>query len=269
LIAEDVNQCRRFLQLRYPPNDTLPTPPLAVRTTGVGAFTLLRTHSPEGLPMPTTRLAAANDVGLNAPPAAQFAMAVAVFASKVRSRKGRRRGQPEVAIVDPGAGYRLRGHDRIRHRRRGRRVADLVAPDGGTREVRVGVEGVGLCRTELAYLEWAAAATTADLEQEEIGLMDLLAGRHLVARTFDFGADKVVPFIADYGSSHPALGASGLRLAREHPQLLEDQLSAGFVERVRAPTGPATPIEVGVMVAVPSAVPAQASVAAAALIGAR
>lgn len=89
--------------------------------------------------MPTTRLAVAK-VGLYAQPATQLAMATAVFASKARLGNRRRRGQPEIAFVNLGAGYWLRGHDRTRRRGRGRRAADVVALDGDTREVCVIVE---------------------------------------------------------------------------------------------------------------------------------
>lgn len=149
-----------------------------------------------------------------------------------------------------------------------------------------GAEGVGLFRTELAYLGRTTAPTTADLERELTGMMDLLAGRRLVVRTFDFGADKAVPFILERPGPNPALGVRGLRLAREHPQLLEDQLAAvataagrgpvavmapmvstpeeaaWFVERVRSATGPDASIEVGVMVEVPSAALLAAEIAA-------
>lgn len=158
-------------------------------------------------------------------------------------------------------------------------VAELAAA------LEHGAEGVGLFRTELAYLGRTAAPTTADLEPELTAMVDLLAGRRLVVRTFDFGADKAVPFVADRPGPNPALGVRGIRLAREHPQLLEDQLAAvataarrgpvavmapmvstpeeaaWFVGQVRAATGPDAAIEVGVMVEVPSAVLLAAEIA--------
>lgn len=171
----------------------------------------------------------------------------------------------------------------------GRRV-ELAANVSSVAELAAalehGAEGVGLFRTELAYLGRTAAPTTADLEPELTGMVDLLAGRRLVVRTFDFGADKAVPFLADRPGPNPALGVRGIRLAREHPQLLEDQLAAiaaaarrgpvavmapmvstleeaaWFVDHVRSATGPDAAIEVGVMVEVPSAVLLAAEIAA-------
>jgi phosphotransferase system enzyme I (PtsI) len=45
-------------------------------------------------------------------------------------------------------------------------------------------------------------------------------------RTLDIGADKPVSFVRLGDQPNPALGVRGLRVARRHPQLLDDQLAA-------------------------------------------
>lgn len=50
---------------------------------------------------------------------------------------------------------------------------------------------------------------------------DLFGERRLVVRTFDFGADKPVPFLEVDVEENPALGVRGLRLARRYPHLLD------------------------------------------------
>ena len=141
-----------------------------------------------------------------------------------------------------------------------------------------GAEGVGLLRTELAYLDRSTPPDEAEQAGALCELVALLDGRRLVVRTFDFGADKPVPFLDVPGGPNPALGVRGIRLAQRHPDLLDTQLRAvvraaaggpvavmapmvatlteaeWFVERVTAAGGDDAGVEVGVMVEVPSAV---------------
>ncbi|MDQ3767721.1 MAG: PEP-utilizing enzyme, partial [Actinomycetota bacterium] len=89
-----------------------------------------------------------------------------------------------------------------------------------------GAEGVGLLRTELLYIGHAKAPDE-DEQMEVYGAMaELLGDRRLVVRTFDFGADKPVPFLEVDSEENPALGVRGIRLARLHPDLITTQLRA-------------------------------------------
>jgi len=163
----------------------------------------------------------------------------------------------------------------------GHRV-ELAANVGTKIELRAalaaGAEGVGLLRTELAYLDRSTPPDEAEQAGALCELVALLDGRRLVVRTFDFGADKPVPFLDVPGGPNPALGVRGIRLAQRHPDLLDTQLRAvvraaaggpvavmapmvatlaeaeWFVERVTAAGGDDAGVEVGVMVEVPSAV---------------
>jgi phosphotransferase system enzyme I (PtsI) len=62
-----------------------------------------------------------------------------------------------------------------------------------------------------------------------------LGGRKIVLRTLDAGADKPLPFLGLADEENPALGVRGLRIAREHPAVLTDQLEA--VSRAAKATG--------------------------------
>ncbi|WP_091121420.1 phosphoenolpyruvate--protein phosphotransferase [Nocardioides terrae] len=138
------------------------------------------------------------------------------------------------------------------------------------------VEGVGLFRTELCFLD-RRDEPTAD-EQADIYSRVLepfaAGGHHVVVRTLDAGSDKPIAFATLEDEENPALGVRGLRLARHNPQLLEHQLdgiataarrtgtdtwvmapmvatvgeAADFAERVRG-----RGLKPGVMVEVPSA----------------
>ncbi|MFG2040309.1 phosphoenolpyruvate--protein phosphotransferase [Dactylosporangium sp. NPDC048998] len=102
----------------------------------------------------------------------------------------------------------------------------LLANIGGVRDLTGDVEGVGLFRTELLYLD----RTDPPGEQEQVeayaAVFSALPGRKVVVRTLDAGADKPLPFLRLAGEPNPALGVRGLRVARRAPQVLSTQLSA-------------------------------------------
>ena len=106
--------------------------------------------------------------------------------------------------------------------RDGRRIA-LLCNASTAAEVRAGLdagaEGVGLLRTELAFL---TAASWPDEREHSAALgpaLGLLAARVATVRTLDFGADKTPPFLA-------GIDERGLELALAHPDALGAQLRA-------------------------------------------
>jgi phosphoenolpyruvate-protein phosphotransferase (PTS system enzyme I) len=137
------------------------------------------------------------------------------------------------------------------------------------------VEGVGLFRTELCFLNRKDEPTVE--EQADI-YADVLSpfadGRYVVVRTLDAGSDKPVAFATHEGEENPALGVRGLRLSFGNPGLLERQLAgiAAAAERTGTETWVMAPmvatvaeaadfagqvrahgLKAGVMVEVPSA----------------
>jgi multiphosphoryl transfer protein len=139
------------------------------------------------------------------------------------------------------------------------------------------VDGVGLYRTELGHLTREAPPTEDELSEELSAAVSELGGQRLVVRTFDFGSDKMPPFMTRPHELNPALGVRGIRLARQQPELLAAQLRAvsraaelgpvavmapmvttlsdvlWFVGQVRQHTVETADIEVGVMIEVPAA----------------
>ncbi|MDH2416815.1 putative PEP-binding protein [Nocardioides sp. CER19] len=98
----------------------------------------------------------------------------------------------------------------------------------------VPVEGVGLFRTELCFLdrrEEPTAEEQADIYAEVLGPF-AAAGHHVVVRTLDAGSDKPIAFATLEDEENPALGVRGLRLAEHNPQLLERQLD-GIADAAR------------------------------------
>jgi len=80
-------------------------------------------------------------------------------------------------------------------------------------------EGVGLLRTELAFLEFESWPEEADHIAFLESVLVPLRGRVVTIRTLDFGADKTPPFLA-------GAAERGLALTLAHPAALLDQLRA-------------------------------------------
>jgi phosphotransferase system enzyme I (PtsI) len=89
------------------------------------------------------------------------------------------------------------------------------------------VEGVGLFRTELSFLNRADEPSVEEQAEIYAGVLSAFgAGRHVVARTLDAGSDKPIAFATHKGEENPALGVRGLRLSFDNPGLLDRQLDA-------------------------------------------
>ena len=94
--------------------------------------------------------------------------------------------------------------------------------------LEAGAEGIGLLRTELAFLDAASWPTAAQHEAAVRPIFRHLAGRPVTVRTLDFGADKAPPFLRG--------GAErGVALQLGEPGALEAQFRA--LLRVGSETG--------------------------------
>ncbi len=97
---------------------------------------------------------------------------------------------------------------------------------GAASVAKVDAEGVGLFRTEFLYLDRQDAPAVDEQVALYIGVLEAMAGRKIVVRTLDAGADKPLPFLNPDAEPNPALGVRGLRTARRSPGVLTDQLAA-------------------------------------------
>ncbi len=88
------------------------------------------------------------------------------------------------------------------------------------------VQGVGLFRTEVLFLERASAPTREEQAAVYARALRALGGRKVVVRTLDAGADKPLAFATQPDEENPALGVRGYRQVRTHPELLATQLAA-------------------------------------------
>jgi len=87
-------------------------------------------------------------------------------------------------------------------------------------------EGVGLLRTELAFLGHAEEPSVEEQARHYAEVFAAFEGRKVVLRTLDAGSDKPLAFATLPDEPNPALGVRGLRIARRDPGLLHRQLDA-------------------------------------------
>lgn len=129
------------------------------------------------------------------------------------------RARQEVFARASGPGRTADGHA----------VALLVnvgADSGIDAAAAVDAEGVGLFRTEFLFLDRPDEPSVEEQAAAYRRVLDAFAGRKVVIRTLDAGADKPLAFVSMGEEPNPALGVRGLRTARRHPALLERQLEA-------------------------------------------
>jgi phosphotransferase system enzyme I (PtsP) len=88
-----------------------------------------------------------------------------------------------------------------------------------------GAEGIGLYRTEIGMLARGAIADVAEQAATYARVLDAAAGRPVLFRTLDLGADKLLPGDAPE-EENPAMGWRSLRIGLDRPALLRRQLRA-------------------------------------------
>ncbi|MCH1869059.1 phosphoenolpyruvate--protein phosphotransferase [Nocardioides sp. CFH 31398] len=158
-------------------------------------------------------------------------------------------------------------------------LANVADGESAAKAATGPVEGVGLFRTELCFLNRAEEPTVEEQTDIYTRVLEAFSAdqggeRYVVVRTLDAGSDKPVAYATLPGEENPALGVRGLRLAKGNPGLMSRQLDgiAAAAERTGTPTWVMAPmvatvaeaeefaaavhgrgLKAGVMVEVPSA----------------
>ena len=159
-------------------------------------------------------------------------------------------------------------------------VANVNRPSEARAAVEAGAEGVGLMRTEFLFLGRDEPPGEEEQYEAIAGIVEALNGLPLIVRTLDIGGDKNVPYLDLPEEDNSFLGMRGIRLCLDRPELFLPQLRAVYrastggpvsvmfpmisrledleaaldmAEQARQEVG-ADPIDVGIMVEVPSAV---------------
>jgi len=100
------------------------------------------------------------------------------------------------------------------------------------------VEGVGLFRTELCFLD---ADTEPSVDAQAViyaEVLDAFAGQKVVIRTLDAGSDKPLKFVNSPEEENPALGVRGFRIIEIDADLVGRQLDAIAVAAERTGHAP-------------------------------
>lgn len=88
------------------------------------------------------------------------------------------------------------------------------------------VEGVGLFRTEFAYMERANFPTAQEQEDLYRGILKHFGDAPVVFRTLDVGNDKQLRYFQMPQENNPAMGWRGLRMSLQWPDILLMQIQA-------------------------------------------
>jgi phosphotransferase system enzyme I (PtsI) len=112
-------------------------------------------------------------------------------------------------------------------------LANVADGASARKAVEQPVEGVGLFRTELCFLDRQEEPTVAEQADIYAAVLEPFGeGQYVVVRTLDAGSDKPVAFATLEGEENPALGVRGLRLSWNNPALLDHQLD-GIAEAAK------------------------------------
>ncbi|MEK0082006.1 phosphoenolpyruvate--protein phosphotransferase [Benzoatithermus flavus] len=91
---------------------------------------------------------------------------------------------------------------------------------------RVGAEGCGLFRTELAFMTRSRFPDTDSQAAHYREVLDQAHGRPVVFRTLDVGSDKHLPYWRMPPEDNPAMGWRAIRMTLDRPTVLRSQLRA-------------------------------------------
>jgi len=89
-----------------------------------------------------------------------------------------------------------------------------------------GAAGIGLYRSEIAMLARGSVTEVAEQAATYARVLDAAAGRPVLFRTLDLGADKILPGGPPTEEENPAMGWRSLRIGLDRPALLRRQLRA-------------------------------------------
>ena len=96
-------------------------------------------------------------------------------------------------------------------------VSAVLSNDGG---------GIGLFRSEFLYLDCGDFPSENDQFEAYRRVLTEMAGREVIIRTLDIGADKQLSYFGLPREENPALGNRALRICFNRPEILHTQLRA-------------------------------------------
>lgn len=114
-------------------------------------------------------------------------------------------------------------------------LANIGNPDESEPAVALGARGVGLFRTEFLFIERAAPPSEDEQTDAYRRVVSAFPGQPVTIRLLDIGGDKPMPYLPLPKEDNPFLGVRALRLADQHPELFITQLRACYRAAVEGP----------------------------------
>lgn len=109
---------------------------------------------------------------------------------------------------------------------------DIYANIGSVSDVAAALQndagGIGLFRSEFLYLEKHTFPTEEEQYQTYKTVLENMAGKKVIIRTLDIGADKQVDYFGLEKEENPAMGYRAIRICLSQPDIFRTQLRAIF-----------------------------------------
>ena len=105
-------------------------------------------------------------------------------------------------------------------------LANVQDGAGARKAAETKVQGVGLFRTELCFLDRDVEPTVEEQAEIYREVFSAMGERKVVIRTLDAGSDKPLGFATIKDEPNPALGVRGMRLGLRDEGLMDRQLDA-------------------------------------------
>jgi phosphotransferase system enzyme I (PtsI) len=86
--------------------------------------------------------------------------------------------------------------------------------------------GIGLFRSEFLYLEKEDYPTEEEQFQVYRSVAETMAGKKVIIRTLDIGADKQIDYFGLEKEDNPAMGYRAIRICLKRPEIFKTQLRA-------------------------------------------
>lgn len=137
-----------------------------------------------------------------------------------RKRQAKERRERDALMALRGKPAETRSGRRIRLYGNAGKLEDIDAAFAN------GAEGIGLLRTEFLFLDRRCCPDEEEQVQIYREALQKAAGRPLVVRTLDIGADKQPAYLPPVSEENPALGLRGIRLSLTEKELFRTQLRA-------------------------------------------
>lgn len=111
----------------------------------------------------------------------------------------------------------------------GRKI-NIYANIGSVGDVRYVLEndagGIGLFRSEFLYMGRTGFPTEEEQFEAYRQVVQMMAGKKVIIRTLDIGADKKIDYFELGEEDNPAMGCRGIRICLKQPEIFKTQLRA-------------------------------------------